>query len=160
MPAPVNPWATGNRGYSPQQFQPPNTFQHQQYIQPEPQQVQQQIFLQQPEPQPIQQHAFPQQQEHQHPQQQAFQQQILPPQDIMQGHITNPGAWEDGYDYQDQDQGVYQDQQGPQQSQLSPTDLSTIRSLFPNLKDLSDSFISSTPMDTLLQMNQQAQQAP
>jgi hypothetical protein len=72
----------------------------------------------------------------------------------------NPGAWDDGYEYQDQDQGVYPDQQGPQQSQLSPTDLSTIRSLFPNLKDLSDSFISSTPMDTLLQMNQQAQQAP
>jgi hypothetical protein len=42
----------------------------------------------------------------------------------------NPGAWDDGYDYQDQDQGGYQDQQDHPPSQLTATDLNTIRSLF------------------------------
>ncbi len=163
MPAPVNPWAV--RGYTPQQFQPPNPPQQQQYIQPDQQQIQQQIFQQQPEQQQMQQQALPQQPEQLQFQQQAFQQQAFlqqmpPPQDNTQGHILNPGAWDDGYDYQDQEQGGHQEPQGSQQSQLSSTDLCTIRSLFPNLKDLSDSFLSSTPMDTLLQMNQQAQQAP
>jgi hypothetical protein len=136
MPAPINPWAS--RGYNHQQYRP-QVFQHQQTHQLEqlpPQQQPDQLMNQQ-----------------QHPQQQA--------QDNQQGFIQNPGVWEDGFDYYDQDQGGYQEQQQePQPSQLSSTDLTTIRALFPNLKDLSDSFLSSTPMSTLLQMSQQAQQAP
>jgi hypothetical protein len=137
MPAPVNPWNI--RGSTSQQFRPPTIQQQHQFYQPEQQQ-------------------FHQQPEHQPPLQQAYQQQA-PIIDNQQGQILNPGAWDDGYDYQDQDQGGYQDQQDNQPSQLAATNLNTIRSLFPNLKDLSDSFISSTPMATLLQMNQQAPQA-
>jgi hypothetical protein len=138
MPAPVNPWCI--RGSTTQQFRPPVIQQQQQFYQPE-------------------QHQFHQQPEQQPPVQQVYQQQA-PIIDNQQGQILNPGAWDDGYDYQDQDQGGYQDQQDHQPGQLAATDLNTIRSLFPNLKDLSDSFLSSTPMATLLQMNQQAQQAP
>jgi hypothetical protein len=116
-------------------------------------------------------HQQPIQNQHAHPQPVAHaahqhDQQVIPP-PINQPppanlwQLQNPGAWEDGQDGQDQGQGGgYQDQQVQPNGQLIPADLSTIRSLFPNLKDLSDSFLSTTPMQTLLQMNQQAQQAP
>jgi hypothetical protein len=116
-------------------------------------------------------HQQPLQNQHAHPQPvahaaQQHDQQVIPP-PINQPppanlwQLQNPGAWEDGQDGQDQGQGGgYQDQQVQPNGQLIPADLSTIRSLFPNLKDLSDSFLSTTPMQTLLQMNQQAQQAP
>ncbi len=74
-----------------------------------------------------------------------------------QAPIPNPGAWNTGPEQQEQE---HQDQQTPAPSLLADTDIDTIRSIFPNLKNLSDSFISSTPMQVLLQMNQQAQQAP
>ena len=158
MPAPVNPWAV--RGFAPQQYHHPAQQQNFQYAQPEQQPPTQPAYQHQPEQvAPHQQH-YQQHAEQLPPQQQTFQQHAPPLQDNQQRQIPNPGAWEDGYDYQDQEQGVFQDQQGYQPSQLSSTDLTTIRSLFPNLKDLSDSFLSSTPMATLLQMNQQVQQAP
>jgi hypothetical protein len=76
------------------------------------------------------------------------------------GQIQNPGAWNAGEEHQDQDHGDAQDQHAQQPGQLIATDLATIRALFPNLKDLSDTFLSTTPMQTLLLMNQQAQQSP
>jgi hypothetical protein len=138
MPAPVNPWA--NRFSTPQRFRPPTFHQQQQVYQQDQQPQQQHPEQPVPQQQPLQQQAH------------VFDNQL--------GQIQNPGAWEDGYVHQDQEQGGYQDQQDHQPNQLSATDLLTIRSLFPNLKDLSDSFLSATPMVTLLQMNQQAQQAP
>jgi hypothetical protein len=74
-----------------------------------------------------------------------------------QAPIPNPGAWNTGPEQQEQE---HQDQHVPVPSLLADTDIETIRSIFPNLKNLSDAFISSTPMQVLLQMNQQAQQAP
>jgi hypothetical protein len=45
-------------------------------------------------------------------------------------------------------------------NQMTTADLITIRSILPNLKDMSDHFLSSTPMATLLQINEQARPAP
>ena len=131
MPAPFNPWAA--RAAQPQ-FTP----------RPPPQvQAQPQLIVQ----------------ADQGPQQHPME--IQPP-------IQNPGAWggggddQTGYDQEAHPQQVItqQDQYTPGPGQLSPSDIEAIRNILPNLCNLSDAFIASTPMPTLIQMNQQAQQAP
>jgi hypothetical protein len=86
----------------------------------------------------------------------------------FQPPLQNPGAWggggddQTGYDQEAPQQQVLtqQDQYTPGPGQLSPSDIEAIRNILPNLCNLSDAFIASTPMPTLIQMNQQAQQAP
>jgi hypothetical protein len=117
---------------------------------------------------PQQQQQAPQQQQLTHQQQfhpglnaghaqQHVQQHVVIPPVQQQVLIPNPGDWNNGQDQQDHG---HQDQPPQAPSQLADNDIETIRSIFPNLKNLSDSFISTTPMQVLLQMNQQAQQAP
>jgi hypothetical protein len=92
--------------------------------------------------------------------------------------MQNPGDWNFDEDQQGLEQQLIpqqQDQQPPVQPQpfaaqqeqtasassgLQLSDISAIRDIFPNLRGLSDSFLASTPMSVLLQMNQQSQQAP
>jgi len=131
MPAPFNPWAARA---APPQFTPRPPPQ----IQAQPQQV-------------VQPDQGPQQ----------------PPMEF-QPPLQNPGAWggggddQTGYDQEAPQQQVLtqQDQYTPGPGQLSPSDIEAIRNILPNLCNLSDAFIASTPMPTLIQMNQQAQQAP
>jgi hypothetical protein len=161
MPAPINPWA--NRLTTPQQYQQYTPPQMQQQAPPPPQQQIQpdrNVFppQQQQQLQPDYNVIHVPQQHGQVPQQQVqFDQHVAVPPAIQQQFIQNPGAWQEGPEQQEQDHQV---QHNIQPGQLADADIATIRSIFPNLKNLSDSFISSTPMQVLMQMNQQAQQAP
>jgi hypothetical protein len=93
-------------------------------------------------------------------------------------NVPNPGTWGHDENQQENDGPLHhqhqelvppahaihhqniQEQPASAPCNLNASDIAAIRAMFPNLKDLSDSFLAATPIPTLLQMNQQAQQAP